>query len=463
MSMPVLALVGRPNVGKSTLFNQLTRSRDALVADLPGLTRDRQYGVCRRGPRPCLVVDTGGLSGEEDGIDGLIRQQAELAVAEADAVLFLVDARGGLTAGDEAVAERLRQAGKPLWLVVNKTEHQDLDAAVAEFHSLGLGVPVAISASHNRGVADLLELVFSELPALATDLDEPSEAEPGDTIRLAVVGRPNVGKSTLVNRILGEERVLAYDLPGTTRDAVEIPFARDGRDYVLIDTAGVRRRGRVRETVEKFSVLKTLEAITQANVVVLVVDARQGIADQDATLLGQVIDEGRALVLAVNKWDRLEPDQRRQVKSELSRRLGFLDFADRHFISALHGTGVGDVIKSVNRSFDSAVARFGTPQLSRILEDAVGDHPPPLVAGQRIKLRYAHQGGRNPPLVVIHGTRVDKLPASYQRYLANCFRHALKIHGTPLRVEFRAGENPYAERAAGRRRPERPGGRGRRR
>ncbi|MBK7541079.1 MAG: ribosome biogenesis GTPase Der [Candidatus Competibacteraceae bacterium] len=444
--LPVIALVGRPNVGKSTLFNSLTRTRDALVADLPGLTRDRQYGIGQRGPSPYVVVDTGGLTDESEGLARMVRQQAWRAIEEADAVLLLVDGRAGLTAADEDIAKQLRRAGKPFHLVINKAEHRDPDVLSADFHALGLDHLHTIAAVHNQGVETLMEAVFAALPAAnEVEISRESEAaeEPERAIKLAVVGRPNVGKSTLVNRLLGEERMLACDLPGTTRDSVAVPFERDGQRYVLIDTAGVRRRGRISEAVEKFSVIKALQAIEQSHVAVLVLDARQGVSEQDASLLGLLLDSGRALVIAVNKWDHLDPDTRAQVKNDLDRRLNFLDFAKIHFISALHGTGVGELIGSVREAHAAATRKLSTPELTRILEDALAAHQPPLVQGHSIKLRYAHQGGQNPPMIVIHGNRVAHVPESYRRYLAGVYRKRLNLWGTPVRIEFRGGENPF--------------------
>jgi GTP-binding protein len=455
--LPVIALVGRPNVGKSTLFNSLTRTRDALVADLPGLTRDRQYGIGQRGPGPYVVVDTGGLTGEDEGLAGMVQQQAWRAIEEADAVLLLVDGRAGLTVADEEIAGQLRRAGKPVHLVINKAEHGDPHLLSADFHALGLDYLHVIAAVHNQGVETLIEEVFAALPSTVEVGEETAPEEPEGVIKLAVVGRPNVGKSTLVNRLLGEERMLASDLPGTTRDSIAAPFERDGQRYVLIDTAGVRRRARVSEAVEKFSVIKALQAIEQAHVVVLVLDARQGISEQDASLLGLVLDSGRALALAVNKWDRLDPDIRAQVRRDLDRRLGFLDFAKIHFISALHGTGVGELLGSVREAYAAATRKLSTPELTRILEDALAAHQPPLVHGHSIKLRYAHQGGQNPPLIIIHGNRIEHVPEAYRRYLAGVYRKRLNLWGTPIRVEFRGGENPY-QPAAGRPRPK-PDGR----
>ena len=441
--LPVIALVGRPNVGKSTLFNSLTRTRNALVADFPGLTRDRQYGLGQRGPHPYMVVDTGGLTDDDEGLAGMVQQQAQRAIEEADAILLLVDGRAGLTAADEGIAVRLRRTGKPLHLVINKGEHRDPDLLSAEFHALGLEHLHVIAAVHNQGVEALIEAVLTTLPT-ADQTNEQSEAEgPQDVIRLAVIGRPNVGKSTLVNRLLGEERMLACDLPGTTRDSVAVPFERDGQRYQLMDTAGVRRRARISETLEKFSVIKALQAIDQAHVTVLVLDARQSISDQDASLLGLILDRGRALALAVNKWDHLDPDTRAGIKSELDRRLTFIDFAKIHFISALHGTGVGELLGSVREAYAAATRKLSTPELTRILEAALTAHQPPLVHGHSIKLRYAHQGGQNPPMIIIHGNRIDHVPESYRRYLAGFFRKRLDLWGTPIRIEFRGGENPY--------------------
>jgi len=443
--LPVIALVGRPNVGKSTLFNRLTRTQDALVAAVPGLTRDRKYGEGRVGERPFIVVDTGGLAAGDRELDGLMERQAWQAIEEADQVFFLVDARDGLTATDEAIAADLRRRGKPITLVVNKTDGLDADSALSEFHRLGLGEPQPVSATHGRGVERLVRSALAALPAEAeTAAAEPPADE--HAVRVAVVGRPNAGKSTLINRILGEERVLASDEPGTTRDSIFIPFERDGVAYTLIDTAGVRRRARVTEAIEKFSIIKTLQAIDAAHVVILVLDARTGIGEQDATLAGHIAEKGRALVLAVNKWDGLEPHERRMVKDQLERKLPFLGFASVRFISALHGTGVGELFPLVRKAHAAAMRELPTSQLTEILERAVAAHQPPLVRGRRIKLRYAHQGGRNPPLIVIHGNQTESVPESYRRYLENAFRTALKLAGTPVRIEFRTGGNPYQGR-----------------
>jgi GTP-binding protein len=441
--LPVIALVGRPNVGKSTLFNRLTRSRDALVADQPGLTRDRKYGIGKLGTRPYLVVDTGGLSGEGEGVDVLMEQQVAAAIEEADYILFLVDAKAGCGGTDQEIAERLRRTGKPVTPVVNKSENLEQEIAEAEFHQLGLGEPVAIAAVHGRGVKTLINGVLDTLPEVE---EEGAESDKEKGTQIAVVGRPNVGKSTLVNRLLGEERVVAFDKPGTTRDSIFISFSHDGHPYTLIDTAGVRRRARVKEAVEKFSVIKTLQAIEQANVVLLVLDAQQEISEQDASLAGHILESGRALVVVVNKWDGLDQDQREWIKEELHRRLPFLDFAETRFISALHGSGVGDLYSAVDKAYANAMRKMATPELTRILEMAVQEHQPPLVRGRRIKLRYAHQGGQNPPIIVIHGNQTDAVPDPYKRYLVNRFRKVLQLDGTPIRLEFRSGENPYKGR-----------------
>ncbi len=438
---PVIALVGRPNVGKSTLFNRLTKTRDALVADQPGLTRDRKFGEGRVGQHPYIVVDTGGLTGETDGVEELMEEQSWLAVEQADSVLFLVDARNGLTPEDQHLAKRLRKTGKHIILVVNKIDGLDADLVTAEFYHLGLGTPHAITASHGRGVPALMQAVFDEMPV--EDVTEAMEVA-SKGIKIAIIGRPNVGKSTLVNRMLGEERVVAYDLPGTTRDSIYLPFERDGQEYTLIDTAGVRRRSRVSEVVEKFSVIKALKAIEDANVVIMLLDASEGITDQDASLLGFVLDAGRALVLAINKWDGLSIDQRDTVRRELDYKLPFLGFAKTHFISALHGSGVGDLYASVDRAYASACKDFSTPKLTRLLEELVMAHQPPLVKGRRIKLRYAHQGGINPPIIVIHGNQTASVPDAYRRYLINAFLRHLKLEGTPMRLEFKSGKNPFA-------------------
>lgn len=439
---PVIALVGRPNVGKSTLFNCLTKSRDALVADFPGLTRDRQYGEGRLGERPYMVVDTGGIGEGAEGVEQPMSEQARQAAREADLVLFLVDARAGVTTADEEVAAELRSLEKPVHLVVNKTDGLDEDVAVAEFYSLGLSRVHPLSAAHKRGLRQLVDAVMADLP----EADDSGTADPEQGICIAVLGRPNVGKSTLVNRLLGEERVVVFDEAGTTRDAIRIPYERHGERFTLIDTAGVRRRGRVHEAIEKFSVIKALQAVEQAQVVVLVVDAREGITDQDLHLLGMVLEAGRALVLAVNKWDGLETDHKEAVRRELSRRLEFAPWIRVQPISALHGTGVGELYPHIRRAWASAFTEIGAGRLTRMLEGLIARHQPPLVGRHRIKLRYAHLGGANPPVIVIHGNQADAVPETYRRYLENGFREQLALEGTPVRVEFRAGENPYAGR-----------------
>ncbi|MGM0536026.1 MAG: ribosome biogenesis GTPase Der [Pseudomonadota bacterium] len=441
---PVIALVGRPNVGKSTLFNRLTRSRDALVADFPGLTRDRKYGNGMLGDKAYTVIDTGGISGDEEGIDAAMAEQSLVAIDEADIVLFLVDARDGLNVADEAIANHLRVNQKKTWLVVNKIDGLEEHSAMADFWRLGLGDPHPIAAAHGRNVTALIEEVLEPFPAR----DESIPADTGTKgIRIGVIGRPNVGKSTLVNRLLGEERVVVFDEAGTTRDAIEIPFERRGKPYVLVDTAGVRRRKNVREVTEKFSIIKTLEAIKACHVAIVVLDARTGLVDQDLHLLDYVLTSGRALVLAVNKWDGLEHEAKERMRTEIKRRLGFADYADLHFTSALHGTGVGDLYPSLERAFDSANAHWSTNRLTTILQDAVDAHQPPLVRGRRIKLRMAHQGGSNPPIIVVHGNQTGSLPEAYKRYLTNTFRKVLKVRGTPMRFEFRSGENPYDQMA----------------
>lgn len=438
---PTLVLVGRPNVGKSTLFNRLTQSRDALVADLPGLTRDRHYGHGRVGDRPYLVVDTGGFEPVvKDGIMHEMARQTLQAVDEADAIVFLVDARQGLTAQDKIIADQLRKAGRPLFLAVNKAEGMRRDVVAAEFYELGLGDPLVISGAHGEGVRGLVELALESFP-----LDEEEEDQ-DDHPKIAVVGRPNVGKSTLVNSLLGEERVIAFDQPGTTRDSIYIEFDRDDRHYTLIDTAGIRKKGKVFEAIEKFSVVKTLQAVEDANVVVLVLDARQDISEQDAHIAGFIVESGRALVVAVNKWDDLSAERRDVVKSDIARKLQFLEFAQSHYISALQGSGVGGLFKSIDSAYASAMVKMPTPKLTRILMDATALHQPPKSGPFRPKLRYAHQGGSNPPLVIVHGTSLDSLSASYKRFLESAFRKAFDLAGTPLRVQFKQGANPFAGR-----------------
>ncbi len=444
MSKPVIALVGRPNVGKSTLFNRLTRTRDAIVADYPGLTRDRQYGTGRLGHSEYIVVDTGGLSGESDGVDPLMAGQVQAALEEADAVLFLVDGRQGITHGDEVIANYVRQFDKIVQLVVNKTEGYDHDVAKSDFFHLGLGEPLPISSAHGDGVAACVNHVLDKIPEKFDEDELELDDHPG--IRVAVIGRPNVGKSTLINRMIGEERVVAFDMPGTTRDSIYVPFERDGQEYTLIDTAGVRRRKNISEKVEKFSIVKAIEAMGDSHAVILVIDGSEGLTDQDLTLLGLAIESGRGLVLAINKWDNLTPEQRKKVKHELSFRLQFAEYAKQHLISALHGTGVGDLFKTVNQVYQASMKRVSTSDLNRVLEQAVLEHQPPLISGRRVKLRYAHLGGLNPPRVIIHGTQVDRLPAAYTKYLMNVFRKAFKWVGTPVSIDYKVTANPFEGR-----------------
>ena len=441
--LPVVALVGRPNVGKSTLFNALTKTRDALVADLPGVTRDRHYGVCRLGARPFVLVDTGGLSGERVDIDELTEKQVQRAIDEAAICVLLVDAREGLLPQDRAILDRLRRTGKPVLLTVNKTDGIDLQTALAEFSSLGVAASFAIAAAHARGLDTLLAATLALLPA---DADEDGLTEHGASggTRVAIVGRPNVGKSTLVNRLLGEERVVVSDIAGTTRDSIHVPLERDGKRYTLIDTAGVRRRGRVEDALEKFSVIKTLQSIAAAEVVAVMLDAGEGVTDQDLALIGQVLEAGRALVIVANKWDGLEQYDRERCKAGLERKLDFVAWARIVFLSAKHGSGLRELMRAIDRAGASASREFGTSDLTRALEKAVAAHQPPLVRGHSPKLRFAHPGGDRPPTVVIHGSRTKHIADSYRRYLENFFRKRYKLEGTPIRVEFREGENPYA-------------------
>jgi len=443
--LPVVAIVGRLNVGKSTLFNQLTRSREALVADSPGLTRDRRYGTCRIGELRMVVIDTGGLTRSEDKISRVIVDQTDAAMAEADVVLFVVDARAGLTAEDQELLERVRRLGKPLLLAANKVDGLDERSATLEFHQLGAGDPVAIAARSGRGIKHLVEKLSGQIAA-PDDARTAVQFEDTERVRICVIGRPNVGKSTLINRLIGEDRLVAFDQPGTTRDSIGVPWEdQDGR-YLLIDTAGVRRRARVDEKVEKFSVIKTLQAIEQSHVAVLLVDARDGVVEQDAHLLGHIIGSGRALLVAVNKWDGLSPGERDSVRDDLDRKLGFCDYARICFISALHGSGIRDLLEHARSAHENATRDLGTPELTRILQDAVTRHQPPLVQGRAAKLRYAHSGGHSPQRVVIHGNRLTTLPDHYQRFLKKRFIRALKLEGTPLHLKFVAGENPYEGR-----------------
>jgi len=439
--IPVFALIGRPNVGKSTLFNVLTRSRDAIVANEPGLTRDRQYGVGNSLERKFIVVDTGGLSGEKQSLDDLMARQTLLALEEADEVLFMVDAQNGLTVGDRVIADLVRKSGKSCCVVINKVDGIDPDQAQADFYALGFNRFQVISAAHRKGINPMLEELLEAYPENQGEVIE--NAGPS----IAVIGRPNVGKSTLINRLAGEERVVAFDQPGTTRDTISVPFERQGKSYTLIDTAGVRKRGKVHETIEKFSVIKALEAIEKAHVVIVVIDARDGLTDQDMTLLGYAIDSGRALVIAINKWDGLEPEQREFNRKTLQRRLSFASFAAQHNISALHGTGVGEMMASVDQAYASAFKEFNTRYLTDLLEEAIFKHNPPMHNRRRIKMRYAHQGGRNPPVIVIHGNKTEHLPDAYKRYLMSFFITKLKLKGTPVRIELKSGKNPYAPKA----------------
>jgi GTP-binding protein len=441
--LPVIALIGRPNVGKSTLFNYLTRSRDALVADFPGLTRDRQYGSGQIGSRPYIVIDTGGLVGNEQGLDGMMAEHVWRAVDEADAIFFLLDARDGINLSDEKISTRLRRSGKPLYLLLNKVDGQNPDAVLADVFALGLGEPSQISATRGSGITALMDKVLDDIP----DVQDASVEQQEDSIRVALVGRPNVGKSTLINRMIGDERVLAFDEPGTTRDSIAIPFERDDQAYTLIDTAGVRRRSKVSDMIEKFSVVKTLQAINDAQVTLLLLDAQSGeVTEQDATLAGHILEQGRAVVLLINKWDGLTEEQREWFRRELDRRLPFLNFAEQYFISALHGTGVGNLFAAIQRAYQAAMLDVSTAKLTRLIEQATHTHQPPLVRGRRIKLRYAHQGGHNPPLIVIHGNQTERIPHSYKRFLINYLREQLKLVGTPLKVRFKTGDNPYKGR-----------------
>ncbi len=437
MTTRMIALVGRPNVGKSTLFNRLTRTQNALVADFPGLTRDRQYGDVQFKNKSFIVIDTGGIGVDDLAVDALMSKQSKHALSEADMVFFMVDARAGLTNVDRDVATELRKQGKPVFVVVNKIDGSDELVASADFQALGFAQVHGISASHGRGIHSLLELATADFP----DVEEES-VDP-DRIKIAVIGRPNVGKSTLINRVLGEERVVVYDLPGTTRDSIAVPFERDGQAYTFIDTAGIRRRSRVNEKIEKFSIVKTLQSIKQSQVCLMLVDAKEGLTDQDMHLLGYVIEAGRALVILVNKWDGLDEEHKEQVKQTLERRLHFANFAQIRFISALHGSGVGLVFQDIKQAFRSAMLDLSTPKLTRLLEDLTTQHTPPLVNNRRIKLRFAHAGGHNPPIIVIHGNQVNALPDSYKRYLTKAFTEKLGLIGTPLKLEFKSGENPF--------------------
>jgi GTP-binding protein len=449
--LPAIALVGRPNVGKSTLFNVLTGTRDAIVADMPGLTRDRQYGYGRVGPIPYVVIDTGGLVENPTGIEAQMREQTERAVEEADRIVFLCDARAGLTPQDHFVVRELRRSGKPVTLVLNKAEGLDPDTVSVDFHSLGLGVPLTISASHGQGCEDLMEHVLAGI-----EPPPPEDAEP-DAIRIAIIGRPNVGKSTLVNRLLGEERVIASDIPGTTRDSILVPFNRDGRDFLLIDTAGLRRRSKVEDVVEKASVVKTLQAIAEAHVVVLVLDAHDTVSEQDASVLGIALQRGRAIIIAINKWDGIPMEQREEIQRQLSLKLDFVPFAPLQFISARHGTGVGELMQLTVRAYEAAMREMPTRELTKTLEKAMTVHQPPMIRGRRIKLRYAHQGGRNPPRIIVHGNQTAQVPDAYSRYLANVFRKKFDLFATPVAMEYRTDTNPYHKDTSDKPHPGTPG------
>lgn len=435
--LPVIAIVGRPNVGKSTLFNCLTRSRDALVSDFPGMTRDRQYGEAEIADHRFIVIDTGGLTEETSDLDLLMAQQAEQALQEADKVIFLVDARAGLTASDQVIAQKLRSLNKNIFLVVNKAEGLDPHLAVSEFFRLGFESPQVISAAHGGGITDLVQYIFQQ------DETNFETDQPASGIMLAIIGRPNVGKSTLTNRMLGEERVIVFDSPGTTRDSIFVPLTRFEKHYTLIDTAGVRQRGKIFETTEKFSVVKTLQAIEAANVVIFVMDAREGVTEQDLRLLGFILESGKAIVIAINKWDGMTIEEKDKTRASIDRRLNFVPFVRVHFISALHGSGVGNLFDSVDEAYTCANKKLATPKLTKILQEAVVQHSPPLVQGRRIKLRYAHSGGSNPPRIIIHGNQVGSIPDAYRRYLVNTYQTRLKLMGTPVRVEFKTSENPF--------------------
>lgn len=442
--LPVVAIVGRPNVGKSTLFNALTRTRDALVADIPGVTRDRQYGISDVGERACVLIDTGGLVGKAEGIDYLTAQQVHQAIKESELVIFVVSAREGLTLEDEEIGQLLRQHDRKVLLAGNKTDGTDPDVALAEFAALGMGPALPVAASHRQGITSLMEEAARILPP--ADADEAESTEDEDRLRLAIVGRPNVGKSTLVNRMLGEERVMAFDQPGTTRDSISTFMERDGTRYELIDTAGVRRRARVTDVVEKFSVIKALQAIDRAHVVVLMLDATEGITDQDTTLLGHILRQGRALVIVLNKWDGMDEYDRKQVLSEMDRRLKYVPWARQIRLSALHGSGLKELIKAVKEAWRSATIDMPTPELTRVLLKAFEAHQPPMSQGRTSRLRFAHAGGNLPPRIIIHGNRTDAIQPSYKRYLENVFIRHFKLRGTPLLIQFRSGDNPFKDK-----------------
>ena len=436
--LPVIAIVGRPNVGKSTLFNTLTQTRDAIVADVPGVTRDRQYGYGRLGPVQYVCIDTGGLVANPSGMDALMRIQTEHAIREADRLIFVADARAGLTPQDQFFANELRRSGKPVFLAVNKAEGLETGMAGADFHGIGLGEPFAIAATHGFGCEELMDVVLAGLPPVPSG-DQNEDGR----IRIAVIGRPNVGKSTLINRLIGDERLITSEVAGTTRDSILVPFERDGREFMLIDTAGVRRRARIEDEVEILSVSKTLQAIAEAHVVVMVVDAQDSIGEQDASVLGLALSRGRALILAVNKWDNIVPEQREDIRRLLTLKIDFVPFAPLHFVSARHGTGVGELVASMIRAYEAAMRQMKTPALTKAMERAMTQHQPPIVRGRRIRLRYAHQGGKNPPRIIVHGSQAAHVPESYKRYLANVFREEFDLFATPVAVEFRSDTNPF--------------------
>ncbi|MDH3977605.1 MAG: ribosome biogenesis GTPase Der [Gammaproteobacteria bacterium] len=442
--LPVLALVGRPNVGKSTLFNRLTGTRDALVADYPGLTRDRLYGFLRHDAEgSAIIVDTGGLSGNKAELDRLMSDQVETAVGDASVVIFLVDGEGGCTAGDETIAASLRRTGKPVLLAVNKTEGRGLDELTGDFFRLGLGDPVSISALRGDRIALMLEQAFALCPKIT---EEPHEIERPEGTRIAVLGRPNVGKSTLINRCIGEDRLVTFDESGTTRDSIAVPFVFDDEPFVLVDTAGIRRKARIQDTIEKFSVVKSLQALEEADAVIVLIDAREGLTEQDVSLIGLILERGRALTLGINKWDGLSDRRRSELRESLDRQLPFLDFAEILFISALHGSNIVDLLRAASRAAAAAVRDLPTSELNSILRAAVDAHPPPIMSRSRVKLSYAHQGGKRPPVIVVHGNQTKRLAGSYRRYLINRFRKAFRLKGTPIRLELRTGKNPYEGR-----------------
>jgi GTP-binding protein len=447
--IPVIAIVGRPNVGKSTLFNCLTASRAALVSDLPGMTRDRQYSEAFINNHHFIIIDTGGLTHEKQSLDQLTEIQSLQAIEEADKILFVVDGRVGLTTADQLIAEKLRTYKKNIFLVVNKTEGLDSQLAAADFYKLGFGEPLSIAAAHKIGITELVDAIFQTEGISKIEKQPISET----TVKLAIIGRPNVGKSTLTNRMLGEERVIVYDQPGTTRDSIFIPLEKHGKNYTLIDTAGIRRRGKIFEATEKFSIVKTLQAIEAADVVLFIMDAREGVTDQDLRLLGFILESGKSLVIAVNKWDGMDSYERDKTRATLDRRLNFIPFIRIHTISALHGTGVGNLFDSINEAYQSANKKLSTPQLTKILRTALETHTPPLVRGRRIKLRYAHAGGHQPPLIIVHGNQVESVPDTYKRYLANTFQEKLKLTGTPVRIEFKGGKNPYSNKKSKKKKP----------